>query len=83
MRKMAQVDISGTVVNVIVAGDDWNVQGFVEYTDNNPAYIGGTYANGKFIPPKPTPDAVLDEETCQWIVPADFINADSVAADSV
>lgn len=35
-----------------------------------------------FIPPKPTPDAVLDEATCQWIVP-DSIGADSVAADSV
>jgi hypothetical protein len=24
-----------------------------------------------FIPPKPSEDAVLDEETCQWIVPLD------------
>lgn len=79
MRKMAQVDISGTVVNVIVANEDWNVEGFVEYTDDNPAYIGGTYANGKFIPPKPTPDAVLDEATCQWIVPV----VDSIGDDSV
>lgn len=46
---------------------------------------GWTYdpVRDAFIPPKPTPDATLDEETCQWIVPADFINADSVAADSV
>ena len=51
----------------------------------NYAGLGYTYdaARDAFIPPKPTPDATLDEETCQWIVPADFINADSVAADSV
>ena len=82
MKRMAQVDANGIVVNIIVAGDDWNVENFIEYTDDNPAYIGGTYANGKFIPPKPTPDAVLDEATCQWIVP-DSIGADSVGADSL
>ena len=79
MKRMAQVDANGIVVNIIVASDDWNVEGFVEYTDNNPAYIGGTYTNGKFIPPKPTPDAVLDEATCQWIVPAIEL---SLGADS-
>ena len=51
----------------------------------NYAGLGYTYdaARDAFIPPKPTPDATLDEETCQWVVPADVINADSVAADSV
>jgi hypothetical protein len=82
MKRMAQVDANGIVINIIVANDDFNVWGFVEYTDNNPAYIGGTYVNGKFIPPKPTPDATLDEETCQWIVPV-VDAADSVGADSV
>lgn len=82
MRQMAQVDANGIVVNIIVAGDDWNVEGFVEYTDNKPAGIGYTYdpQRDAFIPPKPTPDAVLDEATCQWIVPT---SADSVGADSV
>jgi len=32
-----------------------------------------------FIAPKPTPDAVLDEATCQWIMPV----ADSIGADSI
>jgi hypothetical protein len=52
----------------------------------NYAGIGYTYdsARDAFIPPKPTPDAVLDEETCQWIVPAaDSVGADSIGADSV
>lgn len=77
MKRMAQVDANGIVINIIVAGDDWNVEGFIEYTDDNPACIGGTYVNGKFIPPKPTEDAVLDEATCLWVVPA------SVGADSI
>jgi hypothetical protein len=50
----------------------------------NYAGIGYTYdpQRDAFIPPKPTPDAVLDEATCQWIVP-DSIGADSVGADSL
>lgn len=84
MKRMAQIDANGIVINIIVANDDWNVEGFVEYTDDKPAYIGGTYTNGKFIPPKPTPDAVLDEATCQWIAPVvDSVGADSIGADSV
>jgi hypothetical protein len=81
MKTMAQINDDGVVVNITIANDDWSVDGFVEYTAANPAYIGGTYANGKFIPPKPTPDAVLDEATCQWIVPV--VDADSIGADTV
>ena len=37
----------------------------------NYAGIGFTYDESRdaFIPPKPSADAVLDEETCQWIIP--------------
>ncbi len=52
----------------------------------NYAGIGYTYdpVRDAFIPPKPTPDAVLDENTCQWIVPvADVVAADSIGADTV
>jgi hypothetical protein len=85
MRQMAQIDSNGIVVNVIVAGEDWNVEGFVEYTDDKPAGIGYTYdpVRDAFIPPRPTPDAVLDEETCQWIMPTESIGADSVGAESL
>lgn len=35
------------------------------------AQIGYTYDESRdaFIPPKPSDDAVLDEETCRWIIP--------------
>lgn len=83
MKRMAQVDANGIVVNIIVAGDDWNVEGFVEYTDNNPAYIGGSYANGRFIAPRPSNDAVLDEETGMWIMFANSINTDYAIASLI
>lgn len=37
----------------------------------NYAGIGYTYDESRdaFIPPKPSEDAVLDEETCLWVVP--------------
>jgi hypothetical protein len=46
---------------------------------------GWTYdpVRDAFIPPKPADDAVLDEVTCQWIVPRlkeDLINGDSIGA---
>ena len=71
MRQMAQIDANGIVVNIIVAGDDWNVEGFVEYNDANPAFIGGTYDPDRdaFIPPKPYPSWVLNEDTCLWDAP--------------
>jgi hypothetical protein len=83
MKRMAQVDANGIVVNIIVANDDWNVDGFVEYTDNNPAYIGGSYANGRFIPPRPGNDAVLDEETGMWIMFVNSINTDYAIANQI
>jgi hypothetical protein len=66
----------------------YNTQGGVHTLGGTPfrknyAGIGYTYdpVRDAFIPPQPTPDAVLDEATCQWIVPA--VAADSVGADSV
>lgn len=47
----------------------------------NFAGIGYIYdpVRDAFIPPKPSDDAVLDEATCQWIVPA-VEGADSLPA---
>jgi hypothetical protein len=85
MRTMAQVNENGIVVNIIVAGNDWNTEGFIEYTEANPAYIGGVYADGKFIPPKPSPDAIFDEESCRWIVPSqiEYLSSMLSNADTV
>jgi hypothetical protein len=63
-------------------GHDWFIENLggtwvkTSYNSNirkNYAGIGYTYDEDRdaFIPPKPSEDAVLDEETCQWIVPSD------------
>lgn len=44
------------VVNIVVANADWantQTETTVEYTDENPAYIGGDYVDGFFYAPKP------------------------------
>ena len=51
-----------TVINIVIADSLEEVSRLgnaVEYTDENPAYIGGKYdaETGKFLPP------VIDEET--------------------
>lgn len=77
MKRMAQVDANGIVVNIIVASDDWNVEGFVEYTDDNPAHIGWMYSNGKFF----IPNINLDENLIiKTILSADSIGGDSLGA---
>ncbi len=72
---MAQVDANGIVINIIVASDDWNVEGFVEYTDDNPAYIGGTYANGMFN--------LTNQNVDEINITDDVFSADSIGGDSL
>jgi hypothetical protein len=63
-------------------GGTWKQTSYNGKFRKNYAGIGYTFdeARNAFIPPKPTEDAVLDEDTCQWIV---TIAADSIGADSV
>jgi hypothetical protein len=63
-------------------GGTWKQTSYNGNFRKNYAGIGYSFdeARNAFIPPKPTEDAVLDEDTCQWIVVA----ADSLSgADSV
>ena len=62
-------------------GGTWKQTSYNGNFRKNYAGLGYTYdpVRDAFIPPKPTPDAVLDEATCQWIVPV----VDSIGADSV
>jgi len=64
-------------------GGTWKQTSYNGNFRKNYAGIGYSFdeARNAFIPPKPTEDAVLDEDTCQWIVVA---AADSLSgADSV
>lgn len=64
-------------------GGTWKQTSYNGNKRKNYAGLGYTFdaVRDAFIPPKPSDDAVLDEETCQWIV-TDSVGADSVA-DSV
>lgn len=53
MKKFAQLDSNNKVLNILVAKEDFNNSGFVEYTDSNPAFIGGDYFDGMFYAPQP------------------------------
>lgn len=53
MKKFALLDENNVVVNISIADDSWDSTGWVEYTDNNPAFIGGDYIDGYFYPIQP------------------------------
>jgi hypothetical protein len=63
----AQVSDSGQVLNIGVFGDDSIDEGWVEYTDANPAYIGGDYVDGYFYPPQPFASWTRDDGV--WLPP--------------
>lgn len=58
MKNLAIMDSNNIVVNIIIANDDFYVDGAIEYTSSNPAHIGGDYFEGMFYPPKPYPSWV-------------------------
>lgn len=64
-------------------GGTWKQTSYNGNKRKNYAGLGYTFdaVRDAFIPPKPTPDAVLDENTCQWIVLS--LGGDSIGADSV
>ena len=71
MPKFAVLDDS-LVVNVIIADNELIAEQVtqktcVEYTDENPAYIGGEYNAGIFIQPKPYPSWILRNN--KWEAP--------------
>lgn len=71
MKNFAQIDENNIVVNVILTNDDFNQEGFIEYTSNKLAMIGFTYdaVRDAFIAPRPDNAIGFDEVTCSWILP--------------
>ena len=70
MRNFALLDENAIVVNVSVAGSDWDSTGWVDYTGKN-CGIGFTYNADLdlFIEPEPEGHIGFDETTGQWIMP--------------
>jgi hypothetical protein len=55
MKNYALLDENNKVVNISVANENWDSTGWIEYTNSNPAFMGGDYVDGYFYPPKPYP----------------------------
>ena len=55
MKLFALVNESNVVLNVSIADDNWTTEGWVEYNETNPAFIGGDLVDGYFYPPQPYP----------------------------
>lgn len=71
MKNFAELDENNIVVNVIVTEDDFNQEGFVEYTSSKLAMIGFTYNQEAdvFIGYKPTcghSELILDTTDYLW-----------------
>ena len=86
MAHFAKLDNTGTVTQVIVAEQDFINSGAVgdsflwvqtSYSNSfrkNYAGVGFTYdkTRNAFIPPKPYPSWLLNEETCHWEAPTPY-----------
>ncbi len=67
-KKMAILDDSGLVINVILCeGTEPETETNISYTDENPAYIGGDYVDGYFYSPQPYPS--WDRSQGNWLSP--------------
>jgi hypothetical protein len=53
MKNYALLNDNNIVVNISIADDSWNSSGWIEYANNNPAFIGGDYIDGYFYPIQP------------------------------
>lgn len=68
MKTFAQLDENNKVINIAVFADNADlVDGWVEYTESNPAYINGDYVDGYFYPEQPFPSWTRNKG--QWICP--------------
>ncbi len=58
------------VINIIIANDDFNAEGFIEYADSNPAIIDGDFVDGYFYSPQPFNSWSRFEGT--WVSPKPY-----------
>ena len=67
MKNFALLDENNKVLNISIAENSWELEGWVEYTNENPAYIGGDYIDGYFYAPQPFPSWIRDQGN--WLAP--------------
>jgi len=67
MKTYALLDKNNVVINISVADDSWDSTGWIQYTNDNPAIIGGTFIDGYFYDSQPYPSWKANKGT--WIPP--------------
>jgi hypothetical protein len=67
MKNYAEIK-DGKVVNIIVSSNDFAEDGFIEYTDINPAFILGDYYENVFYPQQPYASWLRDGKG-NWVAP--------------
>jgi hypothetical protein len=70
LKYFALIDSNNFVVNTSVGDDNWSAEGWVEYTNENPAFIGGDLFDGVFYTEKPYPSWVRNGSGI-WVAPVD------------
>jgi len=56
--------------------DNFNLNSFIESTEDNLACINGDFYNGKFYPEKPYPSWIRNEELAIWDPPIQYPDFD-------
>lgn len=69
MKNLAIVE-NGIVTNVLLADDNFIIENAIEYTDANPAYIGGIYDGQYFYYLQPYLSWTRNKG--QWISPVEY-----------
>jgi hypothetical protein len=66
MKNFALLNENNIVINIAVAEDNFFPNGnWIEYTEDNPAFIGGDYLEGYFYYPQPYPSWSRNKGTWQ------------------
>jgi hypothetical protein len=73
MKNFALLDDNNKVLNISIADESWIGEGWVEYTNDNPAYINGDYVDGYFYAPQPYPSWTRNNG--QWLPPTPAPNS--------
>ena len=79
IKNIAILGENNIVENIIVIDPDNYVKehNHIEYTDENPAMIGGDYFEGKFYPPKPYPSWIRNQNKGEWEAPVSIETKES------
>jgi hypothetical protein len=70
MKTFAKLDSNGVVLNISIADDSWDSLGWVEYTETNPAIIGGDFVDHYFYSPQPYPSWIRNKGI--WNAPTEL-----------